>query len=191
MEPLLTLSSRTVVMSAANIDTDQIIPARFLTTTGRSGLGRHLFADRRYDERGTPRADFVLNQPESAGCRILVAGRNFGCGSSREHAAWALTDFGFRAVIASEIADIFASNALKNGLLPVRVPAATAEHLLARPGALLTLDVASRTLTLEDGARVSFPLEPFAQACLMKGVDELGYLLSREAEIGAYERAHP
>jgi 3-isopropylmalate/(R)-2-methylmalate dehydratase small subunit len=191
MEPLLTLSSRTVVMSAANIDTDQIIPARFLTTTGRSGLGRHLFADRRYDERGTPRADFVLNQPESAGCRILVAGRNFGCGSSREHAAWALTDFGFRAVIASEIADIFASNALKNGLLPVRVPAATAEQLLARPGALLTLDVASRTLTLEDGARVGFPLEPFAQACLMKGVDELGYLLSREAEIGAYERAHP
>ena len=191
MEPLLTLSSRTVVMSAANIDTDQIIPARFLTTTGRSGLGRHLFADRRYDERGTPRADFVLNQPESAGCHILVAGRNFGCGSSREHAAWALTDFGFRAVIASEIADIFASNALKNGLLPVRVPAATAEQLLARPGALLTLDVASRTLTLEDGARVGFPLEPFAQACLMKGVDELGYLLSREAEIGAYERAHP
>ena len=191
MEPLLTLSSRTVVMSAANIDTDQIIPARFLTTTGRSGLGRHLFADRRYDERGTPRADFVHNQPESAGCRILVAGRNFGCGSSREHAAWALTDFGFRAVIASEIADIFASNALKNGLLPVRVPAATAEQLLARPGALLTLDVASRTLTLEDGARVGFPLEPFAQACLMKGVDELGYLLSREAEIGAYERAHP
>ena len=191
MEPLLTLSSRTVVMSAANIDTDQIIPARFLTTTGRSGLGRHLFADRRYDERGTPRADFVLNQPESAGCRILVAGRNFGCGSSREHAAWALSDFGFRAVIASEIADIFASNALKNGLLPVRVPAATAEQLLARPGALLTLDVASRTLTLEDGARVGFPLEPFAQACLMKGVDELGYLLSREAEIGAYERAHP
>ena len=191
MPPFTSLSSRTVVLPASNIDTDQIIPARFLTTTGRSGLGRHLFADRRYDERGTPRADFVLNQPESAGCRILVAGRNFGCGSSREHAAWALTDFGFRAVIASEIADIFASNALKNGLLPVRVPAATAEQLLARPGALLTLDVASRTLTLEDGARVGFPLEPFAQACLMKGVDELGYLLSREAEIGAYERAHP
>ncbi|HEX4387577.1 MAG TPA: 3-isopropylmalate dehydratase small subunit [Steroidobacteraceae bacterium] len=189
MEPLLTLSSRTVVLPAANIDTDQIIPARFLTTTTREGLGAHLFADWRYDASGAPRADFVLNQPACAGCRILVAGRNFGCGSSREHAAWALTDFGFRAVIASEIADIFASNALKNGLLPVRVPAATAARLLAQPGALLTLDVASRRLTLEDGAQVGFPLEPFAQHCLMRGVDELGYLLSREAEISAYERA--
>ena len=191
MEPFVTLSARTVVMSAANIDTDQIIPARFLTTTTRSGLGRHLFADWRYDPAGAPRPDFVLNRAEAHGGRILVAGRNFGCGSSREHAAWALLDFGFRAVLATEIADIFATNALKNGLLPVRVDEATAAWLIAHPGALVTLDVAGPALTLPDGRRVAFPLEPFAQRCLMSGVDELGYLLERGAEISAYEEAHP
>ena len=191
LQPFLRLTSRTVVMAAANIDTDQIIPARFLTTTTRAGLGRHLFADWRYDAAGSPRADFVLNRPEAGHCRILVAGRNFGCGSSREHAAWALADYGFRAVIATEIADIFTTNALKNGLLPVRVPDAAAAWLTAHPGAEVTLDVGARVLTLPTGEHVPFPLEPFAQHCLMSGVDELGYLLKHEAQIAAFERAHP
>ena len=188
MERFTTLTSRTVVLSAANIDTDQIIPARFLTTTTRAGLGKRLFADWRYDEHGVPRAEFALNQPSAAGCRILVAGRNFGCGSSREHAAWALTDHGFRAVISTEFADIFANNALKNGLLPVIVEEATAAWLIAHPGAALTIDVARRTLALPDGTTVSFPLEAFAQQCLLEGVDELGFLLARASEIDAYER---
>jgi 3-isopropylmalate/(R)-2-methylmalate dehydratase small subunit len=188
MEPFTTLTSRTVVLPAANIDTDQIIPARFLTTTTRTGLGKCLFADRRYDEHGAPRAQFPLNQPSAAGCRILVAGRNFGCGSSREHAPWALIDYGFRAVISTEIADIFGYNALKNGLLPVLVADDTAGWLTAHPGATLTIDVARRTLALPDGSTVSFPLEDFAQHCLLEGVDELGFLLAHAGEIDAYER---
>ncbi len=187
MEPFKSLKSRTVVMPAANIDTDQIIPARFLTTTTRAGLGAHLFADWRYDGAGRPRPDFVLNRPEADGCRILVAGRNFGCGSSREHAPWALTDYGFRAVVSTEIADIFRNNALKNGLLPVLVERSVSDWLLAHPGSELALDVATRTLTLPTGARVEFPLEAFAQHCLLEGVDELGYLLARSASIDAYE----
>ena len=190
MEALVTLVSRTVVMPSANIDTDQIIPARFLTTTTRTGLGQHLFADWRYDAAGHARPEFVLNRPESQGCRILVAGRNFGCGSSREHAPWALFDYGFRAVIASEIADIFATNALKNGLLPLRLEPGSVEWLLERPGIELSIDVASATLTLPGGRRLPFPLEPFAKECLMSGVDELGYLLKREREIAAFERRH-
>jgi 3-isopropylmalate/(R)-2-methylmalate dehydratase small subunit len=189
MEPFTTLTSRTVVLPAANIDTDQIIPARFLTTTTRSGLGAHLFADWRYDPQGLPRADFVLNRPASAGCRILVAGRNFGCGSSREHAPWALLDYGFRAVVSTEIADIFRTNALKNGLLPLVVDAATSGWLLAHPGAELTIDLAACTLTLPGGAGVRFPIEAFARHCLLNGVDELGYLLARRGQIEAYERA--
>ena len=188
MEPFKQLTSRTVVLPAANIDTDQIIPARFLTTTTRAGLGAHLFADWRYDERGAPRPDFVLNRPESAGCGILVAGRNFGCGSSREHAPWALLDHGFRAVVSVEIADIFRNNSLKNGLLPLIVDEATSGWLLAHPGAELTVDLAAGTLTLPTGREVSFPIEAFARHCLLNGVDELGYLLSRSGEIGAYER---
>jgi len=188
MEPFTTLTSRTVVLPAANIDTDQIIPARFLTTTTRSGLGERLFADWRYDEHGAHRAQFVLNQPAAAGCRILVAGRNFGCGSSREHAAWALMDHGFRAVISAEIADIFRTNALKNGLLPVIVGEPTAGWLMAHPGATVTIDVARSTLALPDGTTVSFPLEAFARHCLLEGVDELGFLLARSAEIDAFER---
>ena len=188
MEPFTSLSSRTVVLPATNIDTDQIIPARFLTTTTRNGLGTHLFADWRYDERGAPRRDFVLNRPESAGCRILVAGRNFGCGSSREHAPWALLDHGFRAVVSTEIADIFRNNSLKNGLLPVIVDEATSGWLLGHPGAELTVDLASGTLSLPTGARVSFPIEAFARHCLLNGLDELGYLLARSGEIEAYER---
>jgi 3-isopropylmalate/(R)-2-methylmalate dehydratase small subunit len=188
MEPVTTLTSRTVVLPAANIDTDQIIPARFLTTTTRASLGRHLFADWRYAPDGSPRGEFVLNRKEAEGCRILVAGRNFGCGSSREHAAWALADFGFRAVISTEIADIFRSNALKNGLLPVIVDEAVGGWLLAHAGAELTLDVAARTLTLPGGSVASFPLEAFARHCLLRGVDELAFLLERGKEIEAYER---
>jgi 3-isopropylmalate/(R)-2-methylmalate dehydratase small subunit len=188
MEPFTTLTSRTVVLAAADVDTDQIIPARFLTTTTRAGLGAHLFADWRYDERGVPRPDFVLNHPESAGCRILVAGRNFGCGSSREHAPWALLDHGFRAVVSTGIADIFRSNSLKNGLLPVIVDEATSGWLLGHPGVELTVDLATASLELPDGTRVSFPIEAFARQCLLNGVDELGYLLTRSGEIEAYER---
>jgi 3-isopropylmalate/(R)-2-methylmalate dehydratase small subunit len=188
MQPFTSLTSRTVVLPSANIDTDQIIPARFLTTTTRQGLGERLFADWRYDEHGVPRAGFVLNEPASAGCRILVAGRNFGCGSSREHAAWALADYGFRAIISTEIADIFRNNALKNGLLPVIVEEPTARWLLAHPGATLTIDVAAGTLALPGGTTAGFPLEPFARHCLLEGVDELGFLLARSADIDAFER---
>ena len=187
MEPIRSLRSRSVVMARSNIDTDQIIPARFLTTTTQSGLGRHLFADWRYDASGQPRPEFELNRPEAAGCEILVAGRNLGCGSSREHAPWALIDYGFRAVISSEIADIFRSNALKNGLLPVVVDAATHAWLLANPGALLTLDVERGELALPDGRRAQFPLEAFARYCLLNGVDETGYLLAQRAAIEAFE----
>ncbi|MFZ1904269.1 MAG: 3-isopropylmalate dehydratase small subunit [Steroidobacteraceae bacterium] len=188
MQPFATLTARTLVLPATNIDTDQIIPARFLTTTERTGLGAHLFADWRYDPAGQPRPEFVLNRPEAAGCAILVAGRNFGCGSSREHAPWALLDYGLRAVISTEIADIFRNNSLKNGLLPVIVDEATSDWLMAHPGAELTLDVAHATLTLPDGRVVSFPLETFARHCLLGGVDELGYLLGRRAEIEAFEK---
>ena len=188
MDPFKRLTSRTVVMPAANIDTDQIIPARFLTTTTREGLGARLFADWRYDGEGRPRPEFVLNRPAADGCRILVAGRNFGCGSSREHAPWALTDYGFRAVISTEIADIFRNNSLKNGLLPVLVEPSVSDWLLAHPGVEVTLDVASRSLTLPTGAVTQFPLEPFAQHCLLEGVDELGYLLARAPDIAAFEQ---
>ena len=188
MEPFTTLTSRTVVMPGANIDTDQIIPARFLTTTTRAGLGAQLFTDWRYDATGAPDPAFVLNRPESSGCQVLVAGRNFGCGSSREHAPWALLDYGFRAVISTELADIFCSNALKNGLLPVIIDEHTSAWLIEHPGVAVTLDVAAGTLTLPGGAQVPFPLAAFDRHCLLKGVDELGYLLDRRAAIEAFER---
>jgi 3-isopropylmalate/(R)-2-methylmalate dehydratase small subunit len=188
MQPFRTLTSRTLVLARDNIDTDQIIPARFLTTTTRQGLGAHLFADWRYDGQGAAQREFVLNTPAARGCQVLVAGVNFGCGSSREHAPWALIDYGLRAVISTEIADIFRSNSLKNGLLPVIVDGETHAWLLAHPGVSVTLDVASTTLTLPDGVEVLFPLEPFARHCLLEGVDELGFLLARTAEIEAYER---
>ena len=187
MEPIRTLRSHTVVLPVSDVDTDQIIPARFLTTTTREGLGKHLFADWRYAPDGSARPDFVLNQPQAAGCTILVAGHNFGCGSSREHAPWALTDFGLRAVISTQFADIFRSNALKNGLLPVLLEQDTHRWLLEHPGADVTIDVESTTLTLPTGAAVRFPLEPFARYCLTNGVDELGFLLGRAAQIDSYE----
>ncbi len=188
MEPFTTLTSRTVVMPGSNIDTDQIIPARFLTTTTRAGLGAQLFTDWRYDAAGAPRPEFILNRPESKGCQVLVAGRNFGCGSSREHAPWALLDYGFRAIISTELADIFCSNALKNGLLPVIIDEGTSAWLIAHPGVAVSLDVAAGTLTLPGGAAVSFPLAAFDRHCLLKGVDELGYLLDRRAAIAAFEQ---
>lgn len=187
MNPVRQVRSRTVVLPATDVDTDQIIPARFLTTTSRDGLGRALFADWRFDANGRPRPEFALNRPEAGGCEILVAGRNFGCGSSREHAPWALCDFGIRAVISTSIADIFSSNALKNGLLPVRVDAATHTWLLANPGVEIEIDLESTTLTLPDGKRVPFPIEPFARHCLLNGVDQLGYLLSQRPAIDAFE----
>ena len=187
MEPIKVLRSRTAVLPATNIDTDQIIPARFLTTTTRAGLGKNLFSEWRYDASGAPRPDFALNRPEARGCQILVAGRNFGCGSSREHAPWALLDYGIRAVISTEIADIFRNNSLKNGLLPVVVDETTSRWLIEHPGADVTLDLESTTLTLPGGERVKFPLEAFSRYCLMNGIDELGFLLGRMDEIKAYE----
>jgi 3-isopropylmalate/(R)-2-methylmalate dehydratase small subunit len=184
------IRSKTVVIASSNIDTDQIIPARFLTSTSKAGFGKHLFADWRYDPDGSAKPDFVLNTPAAQGARILVAGRNFGCGSSREHAPWALQDYGFQAVISTEFADIFRTNCLKNGLLPVLVDEQTHAWLLSNPGAEINIDVATTTLTLPDGRSVVYPLEGFAKYCLLNGVDELGFLLSKNDAISAYERAH-
>jgi 3-isopropylmalate/(R)-2-methylmalate dehydratase small subunit len=190
MEPIKIIRSRTVVMPSTNIDTDQIIPGRFLTTTTKLGLGKELFADWRYRPDGTANPDFILNKPEAQGCEILVAGRNVGCGSSREHAPWALLDFGFKAVVSTEIADIFRNNSLKNGLLPVIVDDATHAWLIANPGAEVTIDLEKSALTLPDGRSVTFPIDGFARYCLLNGVDELGFLLSKQAEIAAYEARH-
>ena len=187
MQPIKTIRSKTAVLPLTNIDTDQIIPARFLRATTREGFGKHLFSEWRYDANGNPKPDFVLNKPEAQGCSILVAGRNFGCGSSREHAPWALTDYGIKAVISTEFADIFRNNSLKNGLVPVLVDDATADWLIANPGAELTIDLDTSTLAMPNGKTVKFPLEPFARYCLMNGVDELGFILSKNAEISAYE----
>ena len=181
------LTSRTVVLRERNIDTDQIIPARFLTTTERQGLGKHAFNDWRLLADGSPNPDFPFNRPENVGAQILVAGRNFGCGSSREHAPWALTDLGLRAVISSEIADIFRSNALKNGLLPIVLDDAVVDALLDQPGVELEVDVATRSVTLPDGSRHVFPLDAFAQTCLLEGVDQLGYLLKQAPAIERFE----
>lgn len=187
MNPFRTLASNTVCLPRANIDTDQIIPARFLTTTTREGLGQHAFHDWRYQSDGRPDPAFPLNQPKASAAQILVAGRNFGCGSSREHAPWALLDAGIRAVISSEIADIFRNNALKNGLLPIVLPEAVVQTLLAQPGLALKIDVARRELYWPNGDHMSFPLDAFAQACLLDGVDELGYLLKHADAIDAFE----
>jgi 3-isopropylmalate/(R)-2-methylmalate dehydratase small subunit len=181
-------TSRTVVLPVDNIDTDQIIPARFLKGTGKAGLGESLFADWRYDATGLPRPDFVLNRPEARGAQVLVAGDNFGCGSSREHAPWALAGHGFRAVVSTSIADIFRNNALKNGLLPIVVDHDVHAGLVAAPGTEVHVDLEAQTLTLPDGRAVRFPIDAFARYCLLNGVDELSFLLSREAAIAAFER---
>ena len=187
MEKITIVKSRTVVMPQTDIDTDQIVPARFLTTTTRKGLGKALFADWRYDGTGKPKPDFILNRPEAAGCGVLVAGNNFGCGSSREHAPWALLDFGIRAVVSTEIADIFRGNSLKNGLMPVTVDKATHGWLVENPGIEVTVDVAASKLILPDGRAVAFPIDGFSRYCLLNGVDQLGYLLNQADAISRFE----
>ena len=188
MEPIRTITSRTVVLDRDDVDTDQVIPARFLKVTLKAGLGRALFADWRFDSEGRPKADFALNRPEAQGCRVLVVGKNFGCGSSREHAPWALHDFGFRAVVGASFADIFRNNALKNGLLPVVVSEDFRRRLLSSPGAEVAIDLAERSVALADGTKATFPIEPFARYCLMQGVDELDFLIAQEAAIAAHEK---
>ncbi len=184
MSALKTITSRAVVLAQTNIDTDQIIPARFLSTTERSGLGQHAFHDWR------SQSDFPFNLPQNAGRSILLAGRNFGCGSSREHAPWALRDLGLQAVVSSEIADIFRNNALKNGLVPVVLPEETVQKLMQRPDDELTIDIERCELVQPDGSRHPFQLDAFARACLMEGVDQLGWLLARLPAIEHYEAAH-
>jgi len=195
MRPFTNFRSRLVPLAINNIDTDQIIPARFLKTTSKEGLDRQLFCDWRYDAQGNPKPDFILNQPRAAGAQVLLAGDNFGCGSSREHAPWALTQFGFRAVISTSFADIFKGNALKNSLLPIVVPADAHKELFeavaANPDATVEVDLAAQTLTTPSGRRVQFPVDAFAKHCLLEGVDELGYILKRDAAIRAYETSHP
>jgi 3-isopropylmalate/(R)-2-methylmalate dehydratase small subunit len=191
MEAVKTIRSRTAVLPNRDIDTDQIIPARFLTTTSMDGLGANLFHDLRFDDRGEPVSGFPLNEPAAAGCEILVGGNNFGCGSSREHAPWALLDYGFRAVVSTEIADIFRNNALKNGLVPVVVDAAIHEQLLQNPGAEVEIDVEAATLTVPGREPVGFPIDAFARHCLVEGIDQLGYLMQQADRIENFERDRP
>jgi 3-isopropylmalate/(R)-2-methylmalate dehydratase small subunit len=186
MEPTKLIVSKTISLPQTDIDTDQIIPARFLTTTVREGLGAHAFADWRYDADGMPRRDCVLNEPGIERHQVLVAGHNFGCGSSREHAPWALLDFGIRAVVSSGIADIFRANSLKNGLVPVIVDDETNAWLLAHPGCSVEVDVETSQLRF-DGRTVDFPIDAFSRYCLLNGIDQLGFLLENEAEISAWE----
>ena len=187
MKPLNQVQSRMAVLPFENIDTDRIIPARFLSTTERSGLGRYAFNDWRYREDGTDNPEFPLNQADARGCRILLAGHNFGCGSSREHAPWALLDYGIAAVISSGIADIFRSNALKNGLLTIEIDTDEHRALLAEPGIELVIDIAEGSMSKPDVSTIRFDLDRFARHCLLNGVDQLGFLLDAEADIGAWE----
>ncbi len=191
MAQFTTLTSNLMPLAVNDIDTDQIIPARFLKATDKNGMGDHLFADWRYNADGSPRQDFVLNNHTFEGAKILLAGDNFGCGSSREHAPWALTGFGFRAVISTSFADIFRNNSLKNGLLPILVDSQVHNSLFNLvadlPSAEITVDLNSQTMTLPDGGKILFPIDGFSKACLLNGVDELGYILGFEAEISAFE----
>ncbi len=188
-DPFTVLTSRAILLSQANIDTDQIIPARFLTTTTRDGLGKSAFYDWRYEADGSIRPEATLNRIDPSQHRILLAGRNFGCGSSREHAPWALVDYGFRAVISTEIADIFTSNALKNGLLPVVVDQDVWTDLASQPDQPITIDLEKNEIQRGNGLPVPFQVEPFARQCLLDGVDTLGWLTSRLPEIEAFERS--
>ncbi len=187
MKPVTRISSRTVVLALDDVDTDQIIPARFLTTTVSQGLGQHLFTDWRYETDGSEKPDFVLNQPGAAGASVLVAGRNFGCGSSREHAPWALLDYGFEVVISTAIADIFFNNALKNGLIPVIVAEETHRWLLDHPGVEVSIDIDALELVMPEHDPISFDLDSFARHCLLSGVDQLGFLLQHSDAIDAHE----
>ncbi|MCH7637688.1 MAG: 3-isopropylmalate dehydratase small subunit [Proteobacteria bacterium] len=187
MQATKRIKSRTVVMPTRDIDTDQIIPARFLTATSREGFGEHLFHDLRFRNDGSEEPNFPLNEPAAADCQVLVAGNNFGCGSSREHAPWALLEYGIKAVISTEIADIFRNNSLKNGLLPIVVDHDTHQWLLQNPGVLVDIDVVASTLTLPDGKAVEFPIDVFARYCLIEGIDQLGFLRQQSNEIDAFE----
>jgi 3-isopropylmalate/(R)-2-methylmalate dehydratase small subunit len=191
MKPFTNFESRIVPLPINNIDTDQIIPARFLKTTSKQGLDCQLFNDWRYDAQGHPKPDFILNQARGQNAQVLLAGDNFGCGSSREHAPWALTQFGFRAVISTSFADIFKQNSLKNSLLPIVVPPDVHAELFAaleaNPDATVKVDLAAQTLTTPSGRKVEFPVDSFSRHCLLEGVDELGYILGHEADIGAFE----
>jgi len=195
MKPFTNFETRIVPLPINNIDTDQIIPARFLKTTSKQGLDKQLFCDWRYDAAGNPKPDFILNQPRAVGAQVLLAGDNFGCGSSREHAPWALTQFGFRAVISTSFADIFKQNSLKNSLLPIVVPpdvhAELFQVLAKEPDARVKVDLANQTLTTPGGRTVEFPIDGFSKQCLLEGVDELGWILQRQDAISAYESAHP
>jgi len=191
MKPFTNFESRLVPLNITNVDTDQIIPARFLKTTSKVGLDKQLFNDWRYDAQGQPNPEFILNQPQVQGAQVLVAGDNFGCGSSREHAPWALTQFGFRAVISTSFADIFKQNSLKNSLLPIVVPADVLEELFAAiaadPNATVKIDLPKQTLTTPGGRTVEFAVDSFSKHCLVNGVDELGYIQQHEADIAAFE----
>jgi 3-isopropylmalate/(R)-2-methylmalate dehydratase small subunit len=191
MKPFTNFESRMAPLPINNVDTDQIIPARFLKTTSKIGLDKQLFNDWRYDAQGNPNPDFVINRPETQGALVLLAGDNFGCGSSREHAPWALTQFGFRAVISTSFADIFKQNSLKNSLLPIVVPAGVhAELFLAvanDPAAVVRIDLPNQTITTPAGRTVEFPVDGFSKHCLVEGVDELGYILHHESDIAAFE----
>jgi 3-isopropylmalate/(R)-2-methylmalate dehydratase small subunit len=191
MKPFTNFESRMVPLNITNVDTDQIIPARFLKTTSKIGLDKQLFNDWRYDAQGNPNPDFILNQPQAQGAQVLLAGDNFGCGSSREHAPWALTQFGFRAVISTSFADIFKQNSLKNSLLPIVVPADVEAELFAAvaadPKVTVKIDLPNQTLTTPSGRKVEFPVDAFSKHCLVEGVDELGYIQQREPEIAAFE----
>jgi 3-isopropylmalate/(R)-2-methylmalate dehydratase small subunit len=191
MQPIARIQSRTVVLPTRDIDTDQIIPARFLTTTSREGLGENLFADLRFGSSGAADPAFPLNAPEAEGCEILVAGNNFGCGSSREHAPWALLDYGIRAVISTEIADIFRNNALKNGLVPVVVDPEAHGFLLANPGVEVVVDIEKAVIGLPDGTEVPFPIDAFSRYCLIEGIDQLGFLQQQLDRITTFEERRP
>ena len=191
MKPFTNFESRMAPLAINNIDTDQIIPARFLKTTTKQGLDQQLFCDWRYDAQGNPNPDFILNQPGARGAQVLLAGDNFGCGSSREHAPWALTQFGFRAVVSTSFADIFKENSLKNSLLPIVVPPDVQAELFAAvakdPDAVMKIDLVNQALTTPGGRKVEFPIAAFSKHCLVEGVDELGYILKHEPQIAAYE----
>ncbi len=195
MEPITKITSRIVPLPNENVDTDIIVPARFLKVTDKVDMDQYLFRDWRFDEDGKPRPDFILNQPRAKGAQILLAGRNFGSGSSREHAPWALLAFGFRALLSTSFADIFRGNSLKNGLLPVVIPPDVHAELFRQvekdPNLKVSVDLASQSVTLPDGKTVSFPVDNFSKRCLLAGVDQLGYLLKQESHIRAYEESHP
>jgi 3-isopropylmalate/(R)-2-methylmalate dehydratase small subunit len=194
MEPIKPFTAKIVALPIADVDTDQIIPARYLKTTDKAGLGDGLFSDWRYNADGSPKPDFVLNRPDVRGAQVLVAGNNFGCGSSREHAPWALEGYGFKAVISTYFADIFKGNSLKNGLLPIQVDQETYYQLVSLfdedPTTEVTIDLASQTVTLPGGQKVRFPIDPFAKHCLLNGVDQLGFLQTEEPSIAEYEATH-